>query len=289
MKRSICNIGPVPFTKLTEHTKRENLNAMDSIQFTRPCSEGHQHLDIGCGPGNFLEDHLLPHLRPCKRVVGVDCSLEMLDYAKRHCRQPELAFEHLDIEHGDPRSVVDKYGQFDRAYAFLSFHFVKDLERAYMNVRKLLKDGGECLVVVFVRTPITDMWHKVFSMREWRPYMPDPSAVLSDRFLYNTPVPWDDVETRERRAVTAAGLEVVACHTYTSQWVYQTAEAYIDTYVPIFKLDEKLPRSKREAFLLECKAALHEISPMTPDGVHLPYNVLVAHSRKATSCTQPLY
>ncbi|KAH9371897.1 hypothetical protein HPB48_021958 [Haemaphysalis longicornis] len=129
---------------------------MQSVRFLRPCSEDDQHLDVGCGPGNFLQDRLLPHLRPCRRLVGVDSSWEMLDYAKRHCREPEVAFEHLDIERGEPQAIIDKYGQFDRVYSFLTFHYVWDLERAYRNVNRLLKAGGECLAVCFVRTGITE-------------------------------------------------------------------------------------------------------------------------------------
>ncbi|XP_077557038.1 juvenile hormone acid O-methyltransferase-like [Haemaphysalis longicornis] len=162
------NLRPGPFVELKEYSYRENLKAMQSVRFLRPCSEDDQHLDVGCGPGNFLQDRLLPHLRPCRRLVGVDSSWEMLDYAKRHCREPEVAFEHLDIERGEPQAIIDKYGQFDRVYSFLTFHYVWDLERAYRNVNRLLKAGGECLAVCFVRTGITDIWHKVFSKQQWK-------------------------------------------------------------------------------------------------------------------------
>ncbi|XP_077553962.1 juvenile hormone acid O-methyltransferase-like [Haemaphysalis longicornis] len=283
MEGSPSNLGPGPFVELKEYSYRENLAAMQSVRFLRPCCEGDQHLDVGCGPGNFIQEHLLPHLRPCRRVVGVDSSWEMLDYARRHCREPEVAFEHLDIERGEPQAIIDKYGQFDRVYSFLTFHYVWDLERAYHNVSTLLKGDGECLVACFVRTGITDMWHKVFSKQQWRPYMPDLSGMLSDRFSYNAPVPWEELKQRERSAATAAGLDVVACHIYSSQWVFPTAEACLGSYIPFFKLDENIPRTKREEFWEDCRIALLETSPMTADGISQPYNVLVAHSRKAPS------
>ncbi|KAH9371910.1 hypothetical protein HPB48_003325 [Haemaphysalis longicornis] len=200
MEGSLSNLGPGPFVELKEHSYRENLAAMQSVRFLRPCCEGDQHLDVGCGPGNFIQEHLLPHLRPCRRVVGVDSSWRCWTYARRHCREPE-----------------------------------------------------------------------------------DLSGMLSDRFSYNAPVPWEELKQRERSAATAAGLDVVACHIYSSQWVFPTAEACLGSYIPFFKLDENIPRTKREEFWEDCRIALLETSPMTADGISQPYNVLVAHSRKAPS------
>ncbi|KAH9377092.1 hypothetical protein HPB48_001774 [Haemaphysalis longicornis] len=52
----------------------------------------------------------------------------MLEYARSHTDEPEVTFELFDIERGDPQTIVDKYGQFDRLYSFLTFQYVWDLQ-----------------------------------------------------------------------------------------------------------------------------------------------------------------
>ncbi|XP_077553959.1 uncharacterized protein LOC144168847 [Haemaphysalis longicornis] len=133
------------------------------------------------------------------------------------------------------------------------------------------------------------MWHKVFSKQQWKPYMPDLSAMLSDRFSYNASVPWEELKQRERSAATAAGLDVVACHIYSSQWVFPTTEACLDSFIPFFKLDEKIPRTKREEFWEDCRIAFLETSSMTAEGISQTYNVLVVHTRKAPALPQGLH
>ncbi|KAH9377093.1 hypothetical protein HPB48_019208 [Haemaphysalis longicornis] len=172
-------LDPVSYTSFKEHTYRDNLAAWDSVKFRRPANEWNQYLDVGCGTGNFLKEHQLPRLRPCRRVVATDCSRDMLEYARSHTDEPEVTFELFDIERGDPQTIVDKYGQFDRLYSFLTFQYVWDLARAYKNVYRLLKDGGESLVVYFTRTAVTDVWYRVNQLEEWRDYTQVSSLVLS--------------------------------------------------------------------------------------------------------------
>ncbi|KAK8761756.1 hypothetical protein V5799_026977 [Amblyomma americanum] len=151
---------------------RENLKALDGVKFMRPARAQDQHLDLGCGPGSFLQDELLPRLRPCRRFVGADSSEDILHFARGNCLQPEVSFELLDVEKGDPQPLVDKYGPFDRVYSFLAFHYVRDLEKAYRNVHRLLKDGGECLVLYFTKTGIKDVWHHICEREEWKDFVP---------------------------------------------------------------------------------------------------------------------
>ncbi|KAH9371912.1 hypothetical protein HPB48_020357 [Haemaphysalis longicornis] len=67
MEGSPSKLVPGLFVELKEYSYRENLTAMQRVRFLRPLLRRRQHLDIGCGRANFLQDHLLPHMRPCRR------------------------------------------------------------------------------------------------------------------------------------------------------------------------------------------------------------------------------
>ncbi|KAH7944102.1 hypothetical protein HPB52_015579 [Rhipicephalus sanguineus] len=220
-------LDPVSFTYLKANMYREHQNVLEKVKFRQQQGDDWRYLDLGCGPGNFLKEILLPRLRPCKCVVAVDSSRQMLSYAQQHHDAHEVFFELLDIEHGNPNEIVAKYGQFDRVYAFLIFHFVKDLNQAYRNVYQLLRQGGECLAVNFMRTGISDVWHQIYEKEAWKEYVPNPVEVLSKRFCFNEEVPHKALVTDEMNAVAAAGLDIVDCHTYTSQWIFPTADAWL--------------------------------------------------------------
>ncbi|KAL1433941.1 hypothetical protein MTO96_012080 [Rhipicephalus appendiculatus] len=236
--------------------------------------------DLGCGPGNFLKEVLLPRLRPCKCVVAVDSSPQMLSYARQHHHAPEVSFEILDIENGNPEEIVAKYGQFDRVYAFLVFHFVKDLNKAYRNVYQLLRQGGECLAVNFMRTGISDVWHQIYEKEEWKKYVPNPVEVLSKRFCFNQEVLHEKLVTEEKNAVTAAGLDIVDCHTYASQWTFPTPDTWLENYVGFFKLDERVPKERLQELWDALTVALLEEMKKSRDGVSLKYDIMVTHMQK---------
>ncbi|KAK8783360.1 hypothetical protein V5799_010275, partial [Amblyomma americanum] len=171
-QRSSCDMNPLHYVDLSANNFRENLRAMECVKFKSPPEYQGQYLDLGCGPGDFLAEHLLPRLRPCKRVVAVDISTEMLDYARKQHQHPEVFYEQLDIEHGDPRTITEKHGVFDGVYAFMALHFVKDLEKTYYNISRLLKEGGECLALNAYRSTITDALQEVYEMKTWTDLAP---------------------------------------------------------------------------------------------------------------------
>lgn len=65
--------------------------------FRRETDETQQFLDLGCGTGDFTRECLLPRCLPCRRMVAVDLSADMIDYARSHWVHDALEFRKLDI------------------------------------------------------------------------------------------------------------------------------------------------------------------------------------------------
>lgn len=97
--------------------------------------------DLGTGTG-----YLLPVLaRHFDRVYAVDNSVAMLDLARR--RVAETGLETVELRQGDLEALPIGDGQVDLALAFLMLHHLQDVPKALGEVRRILKPGGQLLIV----------------------------------------------------------------------------------------------------------------------------------------------
>jgi ubiquinone/menaquinone biosynthesis C-methylase UbiE len=111
---------------------------------------GSSVLDVGCGPGLYVEELLA---RGAGRVVGVDGSAEMLRLARRrlagsagrvvlHCQDLQVPL----VWAGD--------GEFDVAVMALVIHHLDDRVAALREIARVLRAGGR--LVVSTHHPIGD-------------------------------------------------------------------------------------------------------------------------------------
>ncbi|KAH8031472.1 hypothetical protein HPB51_017535 [Rhipicephalus microplus] len=90
---------------VTEYAKHNSIQRRYSqfvldfcrLAFSTEPDPSPQFLDVGCGTGDFTWDILMPQCLPRRRIVGVDCSREMVEYARRSSAHEKLGFEVLDI------------------------------------------------------------------------------------------------------------------------------------------------------------------------------------------------
>ncbi|KAM7281913.1 juvenile hormone acid O-methyltransferase-like [Ixodes scapularis] len=133
-------------------------------------TEDQQFLDLGCGPGNITRDVLLPQCPPCRRLVAVDSSEDMLKYARERFSHPKIVYDTLDIMSDDLSEFVGRYGLFDRVYALHLLNWLKDQEQALKNIAKLMKPGGEALFTFSASTPQMRFRKKLAGMPRWSKY-----------------------------------------------------------------------------------------------------------------------
>lgn len=109
-----------------------------------PDVDGSRLLDAGCGAG-----HLTAELRDRgAAVVGLDVSRGMLSYAAE--RAGGAAFVRADLGTGLP--FAD--GAFDGVASSLAFHYIRDWEPLFRELRRILAPGG--WVVCSVQHPCAD-------------------------------------------------------------------------------------------------------------------------------------
>lgn len=100
-----------------------------------PDLKGKTVLCIGCGTGEECE-----YLKSigAKRVVGIDISNGLIDFAKKS--YPDLEFQVMDME-----KLNFSDDSFDFVYSSLTMHYVKDWTKTLRGVHKILKRNGSFL------------------------------------------------------------------------------------------------------------------------------------------------
>ncbi|KAH7934121.1 hypothetical protein HPB49_021636 [Dermacentor silvarum] len=234
------------YAKHNKPQRKFNLQVLNFCQsmFREPSQENHQYLDIGCGTGDFTRDVLLPMCLPCRKIVGVDCSPEMIQHARRHSASEKLHFHVLDVC-GDVSGFAEKYGHFERVYSFYCLHWALDLGAAIKNIAKLLTPTGECLLAFYACHEVAIAWKRLVKLDRWAKY--------SEILLKYSPQTQDICDRQEQlrfmsRLLEGAGLspsilETVRATTFDGFSEDEIVATYMNI-IPIIKL--VTPEEKEE-------------------------------------------
>jgi trans-aconitate 2-methyltransferase len=104
-------------------------------------AEDDRILDIGCGDGRITAR--LAAMVPKGEVVGIDLSLEMIEFARS--RSPKGEHPNLSFMPGDA-SGLDFHEEFDLVVSFACLHWVKDHLPVLEGIRRSLRPKGRVLL-----------------------------------------------------------------------------------------------------------------------------------------------
>ncbi|CAN7938105.1 unnamed protein product, partial [Ixodes hexagonus] len=191
-----------------------NLTTLKLFQpsFSRAPDAHQQYLDVGCGTGDFTLLELLPRCQPCRRIVAVDASPRMVQYAGEKFAHPQIAYDVLDIR-DDVAEFVHKYGKFERVYSFYVLHWAKNHYKAFKNISDLTTPEGECLLLFAASLPIYNVWRRMVKMDRWKAY-----AEVTESFIS----PTHDMNNRSAlrshmlSVLKFAGLKPLTCEVLTT-------------------------------------------------------------------------
>ncbi len=211
-------------------------------------------LDIGCGNGKITA--CLAELVPEGEVVGIDISLEMVDYARRTYtseRHPNLSFQIGDA------SNLGFSEEFDIAVSFACLHWVKDHLPVLKGVFNSLVPGGRVLFQCGGRGNAADILtatEELIRTAAWSEYFQDAD------FPYNF---YGPEEYREWMA--QAGLKIIRAELIPKDMVHEGVrglEGFIETtWLPYL---ERLPDSGRREFIMEVARRYIERYPLDENG-----------------------
>lgn len=116
-------------------------------------------VDLGCGSGvhtALLAEHY-------QEVLSVDLSEPMLAVARQRRPRTNVRYEHRDLADVTPHND----GQFDLVFSAFTLHHVPDLELALVEMRRLVRPGGQLVVVDVVddRRQVPRAWFRREAIR----------------------------------------------------------------------------------------------------------------------------
>ncbi|KAH9365256.1 hypothetical protein HPB48_015942 [Haemaphysalis longicornis] len=134
--------------------------------------EAGQFLDVGCGPGSFTLQHLLPRLPSgLKRLVAVDNLESMLELAKKKNGHQKIEYKKLDIlSERDVANFVNTEGNFRMVCSFLTLHLIGDHQRAMKNIATLMEPGGECFIIFYQNHALCEIFAAMIDSPRWKDY-----------------------------------------------------------------------------------------------------------------------
>jgi len=113
-------------------------------EFDKWC--GKKVLEIGCGIGTDA----INFARHGADYTAIELSVESLNIAKKRF---DLFGENGLLLHGNAEEMPDQFQgeQFDLIYSFGVLHHTPNPDRAFANIRKLLKPSGELRIMLYAR------------------------------------------------------------------------------------------------------------------------------------------
>ena len=179
---------------------------------------GERILDVGCGPG-FYVDELLERVGPAGSVVGIDRSPQMLELAARRTE------EHANVElhEADATSLPVADGSFDAVVSVQVLEYVPDIARALAEVGRALRPGGR-----------TVLWDVDWATISW--YSRDPARMERVLRAWDAHLAHVSLPMTLAPLLRAAGFEDV----HAGAHAFATTELVPDAYgAAVFPLIEQ--------------------------------------------------
>ena len=117
--------------------KGHNANSLIEIPTIKtliPDLKGKSVLDLGCGMGEMCKYY---KSLGAKRVLGIDISTNMIDYANAHNKEDGIEYMILPLER-----LFKIKERFDVVISSLAFHYVEDFDTLMKDVRAVMNPGA---------------------------------------------------------------------------------------------------------------------------------------------------
>jgi len=126
-------------------------------------------MDYGCGAGSTGAKFLSPQGTSFNsKLYSVDVSEKMIEYAKRNYPSPSTTYALGNIL---SEKFAFQHIKFDKIFAILVLHFVKEYKQALKLFFECLKPGGQVGCLTITRSCGLEIYHMLEESEKWMKYM----------------------------------------------------------------------------------------------------------------------
>ncbi|XP_055855251.1 juvenile hormone acid O-methyltransferase isoform X1 [Episyrphus balteatus] len=234
-------------------------------------------IDLGTGSGDVLMDFIYPLMpKNFTKLVGTDISSEMVKHCEKNYSQSEnVKFKVLDI--GTENLPKELIGEFDHVTSFYSIHWVQNQRLAADNVYRLLKSGGDCLLVFLSTHSINETYDIVSLNPKWAPYMKDIKNYYSPLFRSKDP------RSEFSKILEDTGFVDVRVEERYKIFDHEDFEEMKNTYRAVNPFLHRVPVEMHEEILDEIIHTAIKIGNKSNNGnigCIATYKLIVAYARK---------
>lgn len=252
---SICGMEKQITTGPTEwNSKKYNENS--SLQYAVALNllskvelqEKHNILDIGCGNGRVSK--YIAQIVTKGKVIGVDSSLNQIEFAREHNSAPNILFKHMNILDFKTEE------QFDYIFCFSSFSWIKNQPRLLEIINKLLKPVGQFVAGIahpdsaYLCTRINMM-----STDKWKEYFVD----------YQLPY-YPCNEQNMKSLLDNVGMGALEMGKNDFSYIFKTREEFIEFMRAVPAQLDRIPKELRSEFLNNIVNEYLKVVPQKEDG-----------------------
>jgi ubiquinone/menaquinone biosynthesis C-methylase UbiE len=225
--------------------------------------EDAQVLDVGCGDGRLTAE--IACEIPRGKIIGIDASPNMIALGKASF--PKSEFPNLDFKHANAEKLSFSTS-FDNIVSFSCFHWVRKPKKALQDLIKMLKPGGELLMLTY---PKESMYY------EFLQEALEKHPKYSDLAAYHTMLSIEEY----KKILKENGVELIEFYSKEMIASYKNKKAikdYIKGWLTSFV---PLPEPYHDEYLdLAIEKSLGYHVDMKNDMINLPYTALILIAKK---------
>ncbi|KAG5674680.1 hypothetical protein PVAND_004632 [Polypedilum vanderplanki] len=211
-------------------------------------------LDIGCGPGDVLFDFTLQKIpENFHKIVGIDISNEMLNYARENFGNEFIEFHRVDISEISAFQRLDNQ-QFDNITSFYCLHWIQNQKQVFANIQKLLSKDGTAIIAFLTYTPLFDIYERLSRMNKYKQFMSDVKNFISPYHYEKRPL--DVVKSY----CNENGLIVKHIELREKTFYYQNYSHLKDAVESINPFTKRMPKKLAKYFINDYVKLVKEIT-----------------------------
>ncbi|CAG9819632.1 unnamed protein product [Phaedon cochleariae] len=270
---------PQTYSQYNDLQRTDNLFVLQTyLSLSRWSSDGESVLDVGSGDGKFAVESLIPRLpRTMGRFVGCDCSEAMVRFANENYGRQGREFVRFDIvSEALPEGFA---GGFHHIYSFYALHWVRKQRKAFENMYKLLKPGGDIFLTFLAKTDLYQIYKNMSKNKKWKSYT--KKEYISPYHGLANP------EKRLEKLLVSTGFTTTLCKTETRSFIYPNFDIYKKSIFSVNPIISNLSPDDVPAYTEDFMKEVRNLKSVTISNINnneesltVEYQLFVVHAYK---------